>query len=126
MNSAEQNPSWKTDSYSANKRIPRILCNPIFYSSRSLGCQTVAMQSSSVPEYSTVQSVERQLTLPAFMSICLIRCLAYSLALKMEETISSEISADSLRTTKCYIPEGRIISPSCSEGSVSGSYPERD
>jgi hypothetical protein len=49
---------------------------------------------------------------PAFM---LVSCVAYSSALKMEATCSSETSVNFHRTARSYIPEDRILNNHCCE-----------
>jgi hypothetical protein len=39
----------------------------------------------------------------------LVSCLAYSSAMKMQATFSSEMSVDIQRATRRYIPEDRIL-----------------
>jgi hypothetical protein len=66
-----------------------------------------------VLEYNAVLSIESQ---PMFHSwavlstcIMLVSCIACSLTLKMEDTCSSEMLADSHQTTWCFSPEGRLL-----------------
>jgi hypothetical protein len=54
---------------------------------------------------------------PAKLATCfmLVSSLAYSSALKMEATCSSETSVDFQRTMRSYIPEGRTLHNDCSK-----------
>jgi hypothetical protein len=64
-----------------------------------------------LPGCNTVESIESQLksqrNMSPLLATCftLVSCLAYSLALKMGATHSSETPADFQQTTQCYIPE---------------------
>jgi hypothetical protein len=59
-----------------------------------------------------------------FLAACfiLVLFLAYSSALKMEATCSSETSFDFHRTTWCYIREDRILHNHCCENLISYNF----